>query len=128
MPSSRRSEPLTSWTLSRDRAPHCLRFDRRSVCSFPAETIEAALKPENKEQLEAVLTYHVVAGKVMSADVVKMKSAENLKGQEVKLRVRKGTVMIEGARVVKTDIATSNDVIPVIDTVIIPENLGELSD
>ncbi|MDA1316194.1 MAG: fasciclin domain-containing protein [Acidobacteria bacterium] len=99
-----------------------------AFANVPAETMEALLRPENKEQLTAVLTYHVVAGKVMAADVVKMKSAETLNGEKARIRVNNGTVMIDGAKVAKTDIAASNGVIHVIDTVILPKNLGELSD
>jgi uncharacterized surface protein with fasciclin (FAS1) repeats len=99
-----------------------------AFAKVPAETMAALLKPENKEQLRAVLTYHVVTGKVMAADVVKLKSAKTLNGEMVKIQVKNGEVMVNGARVTKTDIATSNGVIHVIDTVILPKNLGALSD
>lgn len=99
-----------------------------AFAKVPAATLAALLKPENKEQLKAVLTYHVVAGKVMAADVVKLQSAETLNGQTVKIRVNSDKVMVNDAQVVKTDIEASNGVIHVIDTVILPENLGVLSD
>lgn len=99
-----------------------------AFAKVPADTLAALLKPENKEQLRAVLTYHVVAGKVMAADVVKLNSAETLNGEKVTIRFKDGKVMVDGAQVVKTDIAASNGVIHVIDTVILPKNLGELSD
>lgn len=99
-----------------------------AFAKVPAATLAALLKPENKEQLKAVLTYHVVAGKVMAADVVKLNSAMTLNGEKVEISIEQGKVMVDGAHVVKTDIAASNGVIHVIDTVILPSNLGELSD
>ena len=78
------------------------------------------LKPENKAKLAAILTYHVVAGKVTAADVVKLESATTLQGQDVKIAVLDGKVKINAATVVKADIMTSNGVIHVIDTVILP--------
>lgn len=99
-----------------------------AFAKVPADTLAALLKPENKEQLRAVLTYHVVAGKVMAADVINLNSAATLNGQKVEIRVKDGDVMVDGARVVKTDIAAGNGVIHVIDAVILPKNLGELSD
>lgn len=85
-------------------------------------TIAALLKPENKKMLEDILKYHVVAGKVMAADVVKMKDGTKVKtlsGSEFKLGLKDG-VMINNAKVIKTDIACTNGVIHVIDTVILP--------
>lgn len=99
-----------------------------AFAKVPSDTLAALLKPENKEKLKAVLTYHVVAGKVMAADVVKLKSASTLNGEEVKISVSDGKVMVNGAQVVKTDIGASNGVIHVIDAVILPKNLGKLSD
>jgi uncharacterized surface protein with fasciclin (FAS1) repeats len=87
---------------------------------LPAGTVETLLKPENKAKLVAVLTYHVVPGKVMAADVVKITEAPTVQGSKVKVKVEDGTVMIDGAKVVKTDIETSNGVIHVIDAVILP--------
>jgi len=75
---------------------------------------------ENKDKLVAVLTYHVVAGKVLAADVVKLHEAATVQGSKVKVKVVDGTVMIDNAKVVKTDIETSNGVIHVIDAVILP--------
>ena len=99
-----------------------------AFAKVPAETLEALLKPENKEQLKALLTYHVVSGAVMADDVVNLDSAETLNGEGVHIQVKDGVVMINNAEVVKTDILSSNGVIHVIDTVILPENLGDLSD
>jgi hypothetical protein len=77
-------------------------------------------KPENKAKLVAILTYHVVPGKVMASDVVGLTSARTVNGQALSIAVRDGGVTIDNARVVKTDIATSNGVIHVIDTVLLP--------
>jgi transforming growth factor-beta-induced protein len=70
--------------------------------------------------LKAVLTYHVVGGKVMASDVVKLSSAKTVNGQSVSIKVKGGTVMIDNAKVIKTDIICSNGVIHVIDAVILP--------
>jgi uncharacterized surface protein with fasciclin (FAS1) repeats len=89
---------------------------------LPAGTVESLLKPENKEKLRAILLYHVVAGDVTAAQAMKLSSAKTLSGQELKLTVVGGTVMVNDARVVKADIVASNGVIHVIDTVLIPNN------
>ena len=91
-----------------------------AFAKLPAGTVESLLKPENKEKLVAVLTYHVVPGKVMAADVVKLTEAPTVQGSKAKVKVVGGTVMIDNAKVVKTDIETSNGVIHVIDAVILP--------
>ena len=88
---------------------------------LPAGTVEDLLKPENKQKLTQILTYHVVPGKVMAADVVKMKSAKTVNGKALPIEVAGGTVMVGGAKVVKTDIAASNGVIHVVDSVILPK-------
>jgi len=87
---------------------------------LPAGTVEMLLKPENKDQLIAVLTYHVVPGNVMAADVVKLSGATTLNGADVAIAVVDGDVRINNATVVKADIGASNGVIHVIDTVILP--------
>jgi len=92
-----------------------------AFAKLPEGTVANLLKPENKDQLVAVLTYHVVAGKVMAADVVKLKSAKTVQGQEVAIKVTDGKVTVDAANVVKTDIACSNGVIHVIDSVILPK-------
>ncbi len=86
---------------------------------LPAGTVEALLKDEAK--LTAILTYHVVAGEVKAADVVKLTEAKTVNGQSVKITTNKDGVMVDNAKVVKTDIAASNGVIHVIDTVILPK-------
>jgi uncharacterized surface protein with fasciclin (FAS1) repeats len=88
---------------------------------IPAETIKELLKPENKEKLASILTYHVVSGKVMAADVVQLTSATTVNGQKASVKVVDGKVMIDGAQVVKTDIECGNGVIHVIDSVIMPK-------
>lgn len=84
-------------------------------------TLKSLLKPENKEKLTSILTYHVVPGKVMAADVVKLNSAKTVNGQSVKVKVDGDTVMVDGAKVVATDIECGNGVIHVIDSVIMPK-------
>ncbi|MBM4089169.1 MAG: hypothetical protein FJ276_07040 [Planctomycetes bacterium] len=78
-------------------------------------------RPENKEKLAGILTYHVVAGKVMAADVVKLTKAKTVQGSEVKIKVTEGKVTVDNANVVKTDIVCGNGVIHVIDAVILPK-------
>lgn len=92
-----------------------------AFAKLPAGTVENLLKPENKDQLVAILTYHVVPGKVMAADVVKIKSANTVQGQALKIAVKGSSVMVGKANVVKTDIDTSNGVIHVIDAVLLPK-------
>ncbi len=90
-----------------------------AFAKIPSSDLEALLA--DKEKLAAVLTYHVVPGKVMAEDVVKMTSAKTVQGGSVSIEVKEGIVMIDGAKVSSTDIMTSNGVIHVIDTVIIPQ-------
>ncbi len=90
-----------------------------AFAKLPAGTVEGLLKPENKEKLAGILTYHVVAGKVMAADV-KTSMVKTVNGKEASIKVAAGKVTIGAANVVKTDIAASNGVIHVIDTVLIP--------
>lgn len=92
-----------------------------AFAKLPEETLKNLLKPENKEQLAAILTYHVVAGKVMAADVVKLTGAKTVNGQSVSIKVADGVVMVDGAKVTKTDIECGNGVIHIIDTVILPK-------
>jgi len=91
-----------------------------AFAKLPAGTVESLLKPENKEKLVAILTYHVVAGKVMAADVKTMK-AKTVNGKELSIKVEGGAVTVDNAKVVKTDVAASNGVIHVIDTVVLPK-------
>jgi uncharacterized surface protein with fasciclin (FAS1) repeats len=89
---------------------------------LPAGTVDDLLKPENKAKLVAILTYHVVPGNVTAKQVTKLKNAKTVQGQEVKISTKGGSVMVDNAKVVKTDIATTNGVIHVIDTVILPKS------
>jgi uncharacterized surface protein with fasciclin (FAS1) repeats len=91
-----------------------------AFAKLPAGTVENLLKPENKDQLVAMLTYHVVPGKVMAADVVKLKEAKTVNGQMLDIKTKGNAVMVNDAKVTKTDIGASNGVIHVIDTVILP--------
>ena len=92
-----------------------------AFAKLPEGTVDDLLKPENKEKLQAILKYHVVAGKVMASDVVGLSEAETVQGSKVTIKVVDGGVMVDGAKVVKTDIETSNGVIHVIDAVILPK-------
>lgn len=91
-----------------------------AFAKLPEGTVETLLKPENKEKLIAILTYHVVPGKVMAADVVKLSEAKTAQGSKVDIAVKGGKVMVDEATVIKTDITCSNGVIHVIDSVILP--------
>ena len=91
-----------------------------AFAKLPAGTAEELLKPENKGKLTAILTYHVVAGNVMATDVVKLTEAKTLNGMMVKVKVNGHTVMINDATVTWADIAASNGVIHVIDSVLLP--------
>lgn len=92
-----------------------------AFAALPKGTVEDLLKPENKDKLVKILTYHVVAGEVKAADVVKVKSAKTVEGSEVKVTVKDGKVLINESNVVKTDIICTNGVIHVIDKVLLPK-------
>jgi uncharacterized surface protein with fasciclin (FAS1) repeats len=88
---------------------------------LPKGTLEDLLKPANKAKLRRILSYHVVPGNVTAADVVKLKSAKAVSGDAIDIKASGGSVMVEEARVTKTDITASNGVIHVIDSVMLPE-------
>ena len=92
-----------------------------AFAKLPEGTVEDLLKPENKEKLTAILAYHVVPGDVMAKDVVEIKKAKTVNGKELTVHVKEGKVSIDNANVIKTDIACSNGVIHVIDSVMLPE-------
>ena len=92
-----------------------------AFAKLPPGTVESLLEPKNKKKLTDILTYHVVAGDVKAADVVKLTSAKTVNGQSVTIVVSGGTVKVDDATVVKTDIAATNGVIHVIDTVLMPK-------
>ena len=91
-----------------------------AFAKLPDGTMEMLLLPENKDKLVKILTYHVVAGKVMAAEVVTLQTATTANGSDVAIRVVDDTVFINDSRVVATDIGASNGVIHVVDTVILP--------
>ncbi len=92
-----------------------------AFAKLPAGTVENLLKPENKAKLIAVLTYHVVPGKLLAKDVVTSTKLKSVQGQELSVVVDGSQVSIDGAKVVKTDIAASNGVIHVLDSVVLPK-------
>lgn len=93
-----------------------------AFAKLPAGTVEDLLKPENKEKLVGILTYHVVPGKVMAADIAgKETMAKTAQGSEAKIVANDTGVMIDGAKVVTADVAADNGVIHVIDSVIMPK-------
>jgi uncharacterized surface protein with fasciclin (FAS1) repeats len=90
-----------------------------AFAKLPPGTVEALLK--DPEKLKSILLYHVVPGKVLAAQVIKMKSAKTVEGSLVKIHVSGGNVMVNNAHVTKTDIVCDNGVIHVIDTVLMPK-------
>ena len=91
-----------------------------AFAKLPEGTVESLLKPENKDQLTAILTYHVVSGKVKAADVVKLDSAKTVEGSSVTITATDAGVKVDAANVIMTDIAASNGVVHVIDSVLMP--------
>ncbi len=94
-----------------------------AFAKLPDGTVSELLKPENKEKLQAILTYHVVPGRLTSAHVVGLESAKTVQGQAVDIQVSDGIVMVDNARVTKVDIEATNGVIHVIDSVILPKTM-----
>ena len=94
-----------------------------AFAKIPKETLEALLK--DKKALAGVLTYHVVAGKVMASDVVKMDTAKTVEGKAITIVTKDGKVTINGVNVIKTDIVCKNGVIHVIDAVLLPPKASE---
>ena len=91
-----------------------------AFAKLPPGTVESLLKPENKQQLIAILTYHVVPGQVTAEQVTSLRGAKSLNGQRIDIAAADGIVQIDSANVVKADIMTSNGIIHVIDSVILP--------
>jgi uncharacterized surface protein with fasciclin (FAS1) repeats len=91
-----------------------------AFAKLPAGTLDTLLKPENRATLRRILTYHVVPGRVMAADVVKLHSATAVSGDTIAIATQGGGVTVDNAHVVKTDIDATNGVIHVIDAVILP--------
>lgn len=92
-----------------------------AFAKLPKGTLEDLLNPANKAKLQSILTYHVVPGTVMAADVAKLHTAKTVEGQNVTIKATGGKVMVDAANVTKTDIVASNGVIHVIDAVILPK-------
>ena len=92
-----------------------------AFAKLPAGTVEDLLKPENKGKLQAILTYHVVPGKVMAADAAMLTSAKTVNGQSFQISKDGDSLMVDNAHVTQADIMTSNGVIHVIDEVILPK-------
>lgn len=92
-----------------------------AFAKLPDGTLADLLKPENMAKLQAILTYHVVPGKVMAADAAKLSSAKTVNGQSFSISESGSGLMVDGAHVVKPDIMASNGVIHVIDQVILPK-------
>lgn len=94
----------------------------QAFAKLPPGVVEVLLKPENKDRLRSILTYHVVPGRVTAADVKKITSAKTVNGQELRISFVKGVVGINEARVTKADVATSNGIIHAVDRVILPKD------
>ncbi|MEZ9177706.1 MULTISPECIES: fasciclin domain-containing protein [Vibrio] len=92
-----------------------------AFAALPEGTVDMLLKPENKDKLVAVLTYHVVPGKIMATEVMKLNSAETVQGEAVMIAIDNGNVMINKAKVAMPDVEASNGVIHVIDKVLLPK-------
>ncbi|HHF3269004.1 TPA: fasciclin domain-containing protein [Vibrio diabolicus] len=92
-----------------------------AFAKLPDGTVDMLLMPENKDKLVSILTYHVVPGKVMAADVVKLDKAATVQGQDVMIKTMGDKVMVNDANVMATDVKAKNGVIHVIDTVIMPK-------
>jgi len=93
-----------------------------AFAKLPEGTVESLLLPENKDKLTAILTYHVVSGKILSADV-KTGRVETLQGSQLVISKKKGALLVDQAKIVATDVTATNGVIHVIDAVIMPEQL-----
>ena len=93
-----------------------------AFAQLPEGTLAHLLKPENRAELRRILTYHVVSGRVMAADVVKLRSAEAVSGDTIPVASSDGRVSVAGAKVIQADIAATNGVIHVVDRVMLPKD------
>lgn len=91
-----------------------------AFAALPEGTVETLVKPENKEKLQGILTYHVIAGKVMSSDLTDGMKAKTVNGEEVTIHLKDGKVLVNGAEVVLADVETDNGVVHAINKVIMP--------
>jgi uncharacterized surface protein with fasciclin (FAS1) repeats len=92
----------------------------QAFAKLPPGTLDSLLKKENKDQLTAILTYHVVPGELMAADAAKLKEAKTVNGKTVRVNLSNGKIMVNDATVTGADIPASNGVIHIIDSVILP--------
>jgi uncharacterized surface protein with fasciclin (FAS1) repeats len=92
-----------------------------AFAKLPKGTLDSLLQPENKEKLVAILTYHVVPGTLMAADIAKAKTAKTVNGESLTIKISGDSVMVNNAKVTKPDIACTNGVIHVVDAVLIPK-------
>jgi uncharacterized surface protein with fasciclin (FAS1) repeats len=92
----------------------------QAFAKLPPGTLDSLLKKENKDQLTAILTYHVVPGELMAADAAKLKQAKTVNGKTVRVNLSNGKIMVNDATVTGADIPASNGVIHIIDSVILP--------
>jgi len=106
---------------NRDRIRWVFAPTDEAFAKLPAGTLDSLLKPENKAKLQSILTYHVVSGKVMAADVVKLNSAKTVEGERITIKTVNAGVMVNQANVTKPDIEASNGIIHVIDAVLLPK-------
>ena len=93
-----------------------------AFAKLPQSTLQDLLRPENKAKLRRILTYHVVSGRVTSAEVGKLPSAKTVSGDTLRIKAERGSVSVNDAKVVQADVPASNGVIHVIDTVILPND------
>jgi uncharacterized surface protein with fasciclin (FAS1) repeats len=93
-----------------------------AFAKLPEGTVESLLKPENKDKLISVLTYHVVPGKVMSKDIKPSQMVKTVNGQQVSIKLSYGKVSVDGANVTAADVEADNGVIHIIDSVILPKS------
>lgn len=98
-----------------------------AFAKLPESTLKDLLKPENKWKLQAILTYHVLPGKVLAKDVLQLKSANTVFGQDVAVNINSGKVRINNANVLQTDILASNGVVHAIDSVLLPKDIIDLA-
>ena len=93
-----------------------------AFAKLPEGTVESLLKPENKDKLISILTYHVIPGKVMSKDIKPSQMVKTVNGQQVSIKLSYGKVSVDGANVTAADVEADNGVIHVIDSVILPKS------
>ena len=93
-----------------------------AFAKLPEGTVESLLKPENKDKLISILTYHVIPGKVMSKDIKPRQMVKTVNGQQVSIKLSYGKVSVDGANVTAADVEADNGVIHVIDSVILPKS------